>query len=206
MPAGTSKFFLENFEKLPQSERQPYLIHTVAKGEDIISISEKYDVAIDDFVAINNLNQKTIALSSGSSLRIPIGGKNYAQSTLMYTTSGLQPKTEVLTNNPNYHIVSVGESVYSVAAKYKISTVNLRNWNKLHIDEELLPEGATLIISASEAAKQTGAAATTAISTTQSSKTASNTGKNEKALPNEDTYVVQAGDNLSKIALNLNFY
>ena len=213
VPPGTAKYFVENFDKLPLEEKQPYLTHKVAKGEDVISISEKYDVAIDELVTLNNLNGTSIALTSGTELRIPIGGKNYLQSTLVYTSTGIRPKTEVVFDNPNYHIVGTGESVYGVAAKYKISAANLRNWNKLQIDEEILKEGTILIISEEEAEKVNSSTSKKTIESltyknfNDNIKPANSNKKpvdNSKKIDNNKLYTVKAGDNLSKIAAENN--
>ncbi len=210
VPPGSSTFFIENFAKLPLEERQPYLMHNVAKGEDVISVSEKYDVAIDELIELNNLEKQSIALKSGSDIRIPIGGKNYLQSTLVLTTSGLKEKSEAVANDPNYHIVGTGESVYSVAEKYKISTANLRNWNNLSIEEELLKEGSTLIISEKEAENLGKSSTNVKVNLdtvmlknlnqkqVDSSKMTNNQKKQEATK--EYTYKVKSGDNLSKIA------
>lgn len=233
VPLGTAEHFIENFDKLPLEEKQPYLTHKVCKGEDVISISEKYDVAIDELITLNNLNGKNISLPNDLELRIPIGGKNYMQSTLIYTTDGLKPKTEVVSNNPNYHVVGTGESIYSVAAKYKISTANIRNWNKLPIDEEILKEGTTIIISQQEAERlgvlsKNGSSSKNSIeeqvkdnnkssilndnksnqnNTVKEKNTASNKKtetSSKSTVKNNKTYTVQKGDNLSKIAVENN--
>ena len=64
--------------------------------KSLFTPNEKYDVAIDELITLNNLNGKNISLPNDLELRIPIGGKNYMQSTLIYTTDGLKPKTEVV--------------------------------------------------------------------------------------------------------------
>lgn len=147
VPPGLSKDFNRKFAQLPLEEKQPSLNHRVERGEDIISIAEKFDVSIDELIRLNAIKGEGIALTYNTELKIPIGGKTYAQSTLALSKNSLVAKSELLATDSNFYVVRANESVYSVAAKYKINPANLRNWNNLPIDQDLLDEGRVIITS-----------------------------------------------------------
>ena len=154
VPVGSSKDFQEKFAQLSLEERQPALQHRVLRGEDIISVAEKYNVSIDELILLNGIGTQTIEIASNTILKIPIGGRTYAQSTLINTRNGLVNKTSLVSTDSNFYIAQSTESVYSIAAKFKISPANLRNWNGLSIDQDLIEEGTVLAVSQSAANRQ----------------------------------------------------
>jgi membrane-bound lytic murein transglycosylase D len=214
VPVGTAKDFQANFAKLPLEERQPSLNHKVTKGENIISVSEKYDVSIDELLALNKISANYIELTFNTDLKIPIGGKNYAQSTLTYSKNQLVNKSELLATDTNFHIVRAEETVYSIAEKYSISAANLRNWNDLEIEQDSIEEGKTLIISAEEAAKQKknpkGEIINTNLVNNQNTKAEKNNSKakntNSKAENSQETtsHKIKKGETISEIAKKYN--
>ena len=154
VPLGSSKDFKTNFAKLSREEKQPSLNHRVLRGEDVISVAERFDVSIDELISLNNLSLNTIALTAGTDLKIPIGGKTYSQSTLAFANNSLILRAELVAADTNFHIALKDETIYNIAEQYGVSTVNLRNWNNLPIDQDLIEEGSVLAITESEGNKQ----------------------------------------------------
>ncbi|MGB5849977.1 MAG: LysM peptidoglycan-binding domain-containing protein, partial [Ignavibacteriaceae bacterium] len=88
-----------------------YSYHRVKKGETISQISEKYKVSISSIRSWNNLSSNTII--AGNTLKIKKGG-------------------EVLTGGRNYyHLVTRGESLYSIAKKYNTTIQKIKSLNNL---------------------------------------------------------------------------
>jgi len=81
--------------------------YVVKKGDSLYSIAKKYDITVNDLKTTNNLNNNT--LSIGQVLIIP--GSS--------------------TTDDNVHIVSKGESLYSIANKYGTSVNELKELNNL---------------------------------------------------------------------------
>lgn len=127
VPVGSNKNFKENFAKLPETIKQPSLEYTVKKNETVVSIAEKFDVSIDNLILLNSLNQNNIALPVNDKIRIPIGGKTFAQSNLVVADNKLIAKTEALKENDNFHITTANESVYDIAQKHNINPADIRN-------------------------------------------------------------------------------
>ena len=213
VPLGSSKDFKTNFAKLSREEKQPSLNHKVLRGEDVITVAERFDVSIDELVRLNALNKNTIALTAGTDLKIPIGGKTYAQSTLAFANNSLISRAELLASDNNFHIAKANESVYSIATMYEISTVSLRNWNNLPVEQDFIEEGRILIISEEEANKQktnrsvvnarqdnVGQNISPANNNSNSNTSNSNNSNSNRNVSATTTHTVRQGETISRIA------
>jgi len=89
-----------------------YTYHTVKKGETLSQIAEKYKVSIALIKEWNNISGNKII--AGKQIKIKNGSKN--------NPSG---------NDSKYHLVSRGESLYSIAKKYNTTIQKLKSLNKL---------------------------------------------------------------------------
>lgn len=50
-----------------------------------------------------------------------------------------QPATEQALSIPNQHVVSAGETLYSISKRYQVGVMDLVNWNQLKIEEGIKP-------------------------------------------------------------------
>ena len=88
-----------------------YTYHRVKKGETISQIAEKYKVFTSSIRSWNNLSSDKII--AGSTLKIKKGG-------------------EILTGGTNnYHLVTRGESLYTIAKKYNTTIQKIKSLNNL---------------------------------------------------------------------------
>ena len=215
VPPGSSRNFAANFSKLPLEIRQPSLDYTVKKDETIVSVSEKFDVSIDELIALNSLSSQHIGLSQGAKLRIPIGGKTYIQSNLIMANNQLVPKSQLLSTDRNFYVSITTECIYDIAQKHNLNSAQIRNWNDIPIDQDSVEEGKVLIISHTEAEKLSrNKQNSSSISTTSITNTTTinhfnddeddTRNSSQNATFKTTTYSVQAGDNLYRIALNHN--
>lgn len=70
LPIGSKEIFVTNFSKLTQEELNPWVIHSVEKGETISSIAGQYAVNTQDIIGSNKLPSGN-TVKKGMSLRIP---------------------------------------------------------------------------------------------------------------------------------------
>lgn len=124
--------------------------YTVKSGDSLWSISKKFGVSVDDLKNANNL--KGNLLSIGQNLIIP----------------GLNEKP-----SGGEYVVKKGDSLYSIANKYKTTVDNLKSINKLTTD---------------------------ALSIGQILKLPGSTTNQPTETPKANTFVVKSGDTLYKIA------
>jgi LysM repeat protein len=70
LPIGSKELFAANFSKLTEEELNPWVIHTVDKGETVSSIAGQYAVNTQDIIGSNKLPSGN-KVKKGMSLRIP---------------------------------------------------------------------------------------------------------------------------------------
>jgi len=70
LPIGSKEVFSNNFSKLTEEELNPWVIHSVDKGETVASIAGQYAVNTQDIIGSNKLPSGN-KLKKGMTLRIP---------------------------------------------------------------------------------------------------------------------------------------
>ncbi|HFI0463974.1 TPA: LysM peptidoglycan-binding domain-containing protein [Streptococcus suis] len=118
------------------------------------------------------------------------------------------PTAIVVDPNAASHTVSQGQTLFRIAQAYKVTVAQLREWNQLSSDA--IYPGQSLIVKAplaaeattSETTSATTSVATTSTSTTTNQPTPATSAPQTSPSTTEagQTYRVQAGDTLSKIA------
>ncbi|ALO41028.1 type IV pilus biogenesis/stability protein PilW [Pseudoalteromonas phenolica] len=94
-------------------------VHTVGLGENLFSLSVKYDVKMASLLKWNKLKESD---------RLQIGQQVYL-------------------NNPQVtHIIQDGDSLYNIATNYQLQIGDLMRWNKLTPDVELAAGHSLLIV------------------------------------------------------------
>ncbi len=127
----------------PQNYAPPrpnYIYHKVRPGENLGSIAQRYRVSVQAIQRANGLSGTLIR--AGQTLRIPVS--------LGGPTTQTPPKTPNSTNKPTpsaqrYHIVRPGESLWTIAQKYKTTPETLRRLNSLSPNQTIHP-GQKLLI------------------------------------------------------------
>jgi type IV pilus assembly protein PilF len=98
-------------------------LHTVGLGENLFSLSVKYDVKMASLLKWNKLRESD---------RLQIGQQVYL-------------------NNPlTTHIIKDGDSLYNIATDYQLQIGDLMRWNKLTPDVELAAGHSLLIVDPSK--------------------------------------------------------
>lgn len=131
--------------------------HTVKPKEYLGVIAKQYGVTVEELKELNGLTSNN--LSIGQTLKIPVKGEQQATSVVTTpiptTTSKPIEKKAVpvvppviapsIKNDPTFeHIVATGETIYSIAQKYQLTTYQLKTYNNLSSNE--LTVGQKLII------------------------------------------------------------
>jgi len=104
----------------PQKSPDGGTTHIVAAKETMFSISQAYNVSIEDIKQWNNLTDNS--LSIGQELVIKKGGS--ASATPQTTTS-----------SKGLHIVAAKETMFSIAKQYGVTIQQIKDWNKLEGNE-----------------------------------------------------------------------
>jgi LysM repeat protein len=120
IPASKPKSIVSNTARLTNVS-----YHTVKKGETISVIALRYQISNYDIKLWNNL--KTNRLFAGQKLRVapPMAVSKSIKTADKNTTSKKK------TNPPVFHLVKKGETLFSIAKKYKVSIQQLKQLNNL---------------------------------------------------------------------------
>lgn len=104
--------------------------YVVERGDNLFSISKKFNVSLEDLKKWNNINDLNV--EQGSKLTLSENDK---------TETEIANKTEVKITE---HIVDKGESIGIIAKKYDVSISDIKEWNNL--DSNIIQFGAKLIV------------------------------------------------------------
>ncbi len=105
-------------------------IHVVRKGETLGLIAKKHHCSVASLKSWNSLRSNNIRV--GQKLIVMSPGNSDSLSAKKVDE---KPKENVqVSNDPNYHIVSGGETLASISQKHNCSIEDLKKWNKLSDD------------------------------------------------------------------------
>lgn len=104
--------------------------YVVEKGDNLFSISKKFNVSLEDLKKWNNLDDLNV--EQGSKLTLAENDKTEAE---------IANKAEVKIIE---HVVDKGESIGIIARKYDVSVSDIRDWNNL--DSNTIQFGTKLIV------------------------------------------------------------
>ncbi len=112
---------------------QKVIKHTVVAKESYSSIGRLYNINGRELADYNNLDY-TVGLSIGQILKVPV-----KDNTTIPTPTPVAKTPVQQTNQPIYHTLKQGESLYQLSRTYAPSTVdNIRKWNNLTSDNLIL--------------------------------------------------------------------
>lgn len=108
--------------------------HTVKEKETLYSISRAYNVAISDIKQWNGLTSDNLSLGQ----ELIIRRTNTNQPVTSYETE------QVVKSPDGKHVVSGGETLFSISRRYGVTVNDLREWNSLSGND--LKIGQTLVV------------------------------------------------------------
>lgn len=171
IPVGTKDLVHRNYTLLTDSEKQPWILHTVQRRETLQGIAARYDVPVREIAAINNVSGYKSRLRRGTTLRIPVLNPSTKQETLLATSAtpapaststsaakstaepttskATQPIAKAAPAATTVHVVKQGENLTSIANKYGVDITDLRRWNNMARTENTVLLGDSLVVSVS---------------------------------------------------------
>jgi len=181
LPVSTVKSFEDNLEKAGKMPRISWLRHQIKSGDSLIYLAKKYKTTVDQIRSVNELQSDLIR--AGEYLIVPLAQENEGY----YSLSEKQREKSRLNTEKNaekiiYKVVS-GDSLWKIAVQFDTTVNNLVRWNQLDLSSPLRIDKELVIWV--EDSDKTGLAEIT------------RTGID---IDTKITYMVRAGDNLSKIA------
>jgi peptidoglycan lytic transglycosylase D len=192
LPTEQAAQFTSALAELGERERVQWTRHRIAKGETIGAIADHYDTTVTVIREVNGLKSNT--LRAGDTLTIP-----HAMKSLKSYTQSAELRAQRQQNTPRSgvrkeHVVSSGESLWSISRSYGVDVRALASWNAM-APRDTLAVGRSLVV-------WTDAPATGGKNTAQArvarTDTVAGFALNERVR--QVTYTVRRGDSLSSIA------
>ncbi|WP_221409525.1 LysM peptidoglycan-binding domain-containing protein [Marinoscillum furvescens] len=176
--------------RLQKDGKRYFVIHQVEKGETLYSLSKRYGSELQQIASVNSIEDNQIAL--GQVIRVPVEVSEEEPGVFSEATA--EPKPEEVRGKHTSHMVSAGETLFSISQKYGVAVGDLKSWNALTSNE--LSIGQVLkVVPKNEQPQPTEAEEPAEEVNNESGKTVSG------ELPAGFTaYYVQSGDLLETIA------
>ncbi len=126
VPKGRGKLFVENYRKVPESEKIAWARHKVRKGESLWTIARRYNTSVQALIDANSIKRPK-ALKPGRYLIIPMDRASAER----YNAKSYAAKSSGRKTSYRTYIVKSGDTPSQIAEKFKISTSKLLAANKL---------------------------------------------------------------------------
>lgn len=126
LPVGTKELFEQRVALIPEEHRNSWRYYTVAAGDSLDTIAQRYHVKAAEIASLNKLQSDT-ALESGSGLLIPV------------------PPAPVMAASHTRYRVRRGDTVVTVADRFGVTAAQVQRWN--HLRGNRIPAGRVLYVS-----------------------------------------------------------
>ena len=127
LPTDKAKIFLANLE-----EREEPLVswhkYTLQRGDSLGSIAAKHGVSLARLKQVNNIGLRT-KVGPGYQLLLPLKGALLEPLPAMFQPPAA-PEPRMAVRKLSY-TVQLGDTLPKIARRYKVSTDDLRRWNKI---------------------------------------------------------------------------
>ena len=148
VPTGRAGTLQQCLRDLPAEKRVAFRTHTVARGQTLSSVARLYGAKAADIASANGLGSGK-SLARGTELIIPVSARAASavrQASVSADTRPSQPTPADLPARKARvsYTVKAGDTLTSIASRYRITVRQLMAWNKLRGTR--LSEGNTLTI------------------------------------------------------------
>jgi len=139
VPEGTGARFQTRYAAIPPDERVTWTFHVVQRGQTLGQIGANYGVSVTALRAANgNIDPRRLQI--GQRLVIPIGGTRTASSSTSSRTgtaraeprAAVSEQSALETARSVTVVVRRGDSLWTIARRYSVSTRDIMQWNGLN--------------------------------------------------------------------------
>ena len=128
-------------------KKEGAVYHIVKKGETLDKIAKKYGISVNELKEINNLKSNKIYVGQKLVVKKKKEEKIEVKKTTTEKISEGARKVEYI-----YHTVKRGETLGSIARRYRVSESEIRRWNNLRSNKVYI--GQKLIVGVKEAKEE----------------------------------------------------
>ena len=139
VPADKKDALIEGLATLANEERVQWARHQVRRGDTISRVAGHYNVTVESIRTANSMDSNH--LTTGQNLLIPVSANKLntlpAAAVVKTANANVQRDGSDGERVKILHRVRPGESLWSIAKKYKVYVHQLREWNLLETDDTL---------------------------------------------------------------------
>ncbi len=132
VPKGKGPAAQAFITKLPRAERFDYLPHKVKRGDNLYDLARTYNTSISAIRDFNRIGRRG-TIYPGKVLLIPssaIRSQKSQRGKSARSKRATARKRKKTTGSKKLHIVSHGDTLWSIARRYRVTVADLKRWNK----------------------------------------------------------------------------
>lgn len=129
LPIASKSYFLNGLATIPKTRHIQWKRHRIRSGETLSHIARHYQTTVARLQEINNLKGKSIR--AGSHLTVPAATRDRQD-------YELTKDRRTTTKRINYK-VRKGDTLFRISRQFKVSVLELRQWNSLDENKHLQP-------------------------------------------------------------------
>lgn len=137
VPVATKAALIEGLSQLPPQDRMQWARHRVVPGDSLYRIAREYGVSIASIRSTNHLYGNLLHV--GQSLLIPMAGRRLVVS--RHHGGRARPEVTLARGGARrvkiIHRVRPGDTLWSIAARYRVYVGQLERWNVLNAHDVL---------------------------------------------------------------------
>lgn len=119
---------VNTFQRLAQAKVRYY---RVKRGDNLSTIAQKYDVAVDDLKKWNNIRGNKVAYGKNLKINgVEADQKSTVVAKVEIDKKGIQ-KDSLATPTNSIYVVQKGDNLSNIAKKFNVTVAELQDWNKL---------------------------------------------------------------------------
>jgi len=140
VPIANEAIFTQKLSEIPKEERVTWERYTIRNGDSLSTIASQYDISVQSLKTINNIRGSTIR--AGKTLMVPVataGTDFYSQSLEQRLAHRQNMSGRSETGTRVNHKVTSGESLWTIAKHYNVSTRKIARWNNMAPKDPIHP-------------------------------------------------------------------
>ncbi len=114
------------------SQQKPDRMHKIVQGDSLSTIAQRYGVSLSSLMTVNGLHNHSI--QAGKTLILP---GNFGRESL--SAAQVATTRARLSGQPQEYVIRNGDSLWSIARRFKVSTQQLVAWNDISSKKPIQP-------------------------------------------------------------------
>jgi membrane-bound lytic murein transglycosylase D len=141
VPKGTGEMFETAIAGIPEeqwfSEKAFYARYRAEKDDSLVSLAARFNTTPEQLAKLNGFGSKQKLNLAGRTMVVPV------QKSVDFSTEG---KLEKPVQQPVYYTIKKGDTLWSIARRFKVSVSLLTAWNNLKHETATLIPGKKLLV------------------------------------------------------------